>query len=305
MAQRGRPVSVSERTPSVRIRRRGTRPAAIRIRRRSALMLAITAVAGLMAFCWPLLVAPSSPLIGHSQAPFLFAAILPLLLAVVLTEMSEEGMDVKALAMLGVLSAVGAGLRLLGAGIAGIQPVFFLLVLAGRVFGPGFGFVLGNTVLFGSALLTGGVGPWLPFQMIAAGYVGMLAGLLPQWRGRAEIAMLASYGAVAGYVYGLLLNLSFWPFTTGYGTGLSFDPAASTWENTRTFLLYTLATSMGFDTGRALTTAVLIVLAGPGVLVVLRRASRRAHFEPQGAARPTGDESLGCPQAGPEASTWQ
>jgi hypothetical protein len=153
--------------------------------------------------------------------------------------------------------------------------------------------------------LTGGVGPWLPFQMIAAGYVGMLAGLLPQWRGRAEIAMLASYGAVAGYVYGLLLNLSFWPFTTGYGTGLSFDPAASTWENTRTFLLYTLATSMGFDTGRALTTAVLIVLAGPGVLVVLRRASRRAHFEPQGAARPTGDESLGCPQAGPEASTWQ
>ncbi len=81
------------------------------------------------------------------------------------------------------------------------------------------------------------------------------------------------------------MNLSFWPFTVGYGTGLSFDPLASTWDNTLTFLRYTLVTSMGFDTGRALTTAVLIVLAGPGVLVVLRRASRRAHFDPAPAER--------------------
>lgn len=256
------------------------RAPAIRLRPRAAGALVLTALAGLMAFCWPLLVDPGSPLIGTSQAPFLFAAILPLLLAVVLAELSDEGMDVKALAMLGVLSAVGAGLRVLGAGTAGIQPLFFLLVLAGRVFGPGFGFVLGNTVLFGSAMLTGGVGPWLPFQMIAAGYVGMLAGLLPRSvRGRVEIAMLAVYGVVVSYVYGVLLNLSFWPFTVGYATSLSFDPAASATDNVRTFGLYTLATSMGFDTGRALTTAVLIVLAGPGVLVVLRRASRRAHFD--------------------------
>jgi energy-coupling factor transport system substrate-specific component len=241
-------------------------------------MLTVAAAAGLMAFCWPLLVTPESALAGTTQAPFVFAAILPVLLAVVLVELSGDGMDVKALAMLGVLSAVGAGLRVLGAGTAGIQPVFFLLVLAGRVFGPGFGFVLGNTAIFASALLTGGVGPWLPFQMIAAGYVGMVPGLLPQLRGRGEIAMLACYGAVAGYLFGLLMNLSFWPFATGLGTGISFDPAAPATENLHTFLLYSVATSMGFDTGRAVTTAVLIVLAGPGVLVVLRRASRRAHF---------------------------
>ena len=35
--------------------------------------------------------------------------------------------------------------------------------------GPGFGFALGATTLMSSALITGGVGPWLPFQMIAAG----------------------------------------------------------------------------------------------------------------------------------------
>ena len=47
--------------------------------------------------------------------------------------------------------------------------VFFLLILAGRVFGPGFGFVLGVTSLFASALMTAGVGPWLPFQMLVSG----------------------------------------------------------------------------------------------------------------------------------------
>ena len=88
-----------------------------------------------------------------------FVLLLPALLAVVLAEVAEGGLDAKALAMLGVLSALGAALRPMGAGTAGIETIFFLLVLAGRVYGPGFGFVLGSTTLFTSALLTGGVGP--------------------------------------------------------------------------------------------------------------------------------------------------
>lgn len=87
--------------------------------------------------------------------------------------------------------------------------MFSLLILGRRVFGVGFGFVLGATTLFASALVTGGVGPWLPFQMLAAAWVGWGAGLLPPLRGRAEIAMLAAYGTLAGLAYGLLLNLSF------------------------------------------------------------------------------------------------
>ena len=63
---------------------------------------------------------------------------------------------------------------------------------------PGFGFVLGATTLFASALVTGGVGPWLPFQMLGAAWVGWGAGMLPPLRGRAEMLMLAAYGAVAG-----------------------------------------------------------------------------------------------------------
>ncbi len=206
-------------------------------------------------------------------------SILPLLLAVVLAEISEGGMDVKAVAMLGVLAAVGAALRPLGAGTAGLETVFFLLVLGGRVFGAGFGFVLGAVTLFASALVTGGVGPWLPFQMLGAAWVGWGAGLLPPARGRAEVLLLAAYGAVAGLGYGLLLNLSFWPFATGLAGELSFVAGAPVLDNLHRFLVFTLATSLGWDIGRAVTTAVLVLVTGRAVLGALRRAARRAAFE--------------------------
>ena len=133
-----------------------------------------------MMFVWPLLLVPEPGAPTRSSPPFLFLALLPVLVLVVLAELTEGGMDAKALAMLGVLTAVNAALRDRSApGSAGVELVFFLLILAGRVFGPGFGFVLGCTSLFASALLTSGVGPWLPYQMLCAAWIGLGAGLLP------------------------------------------------------------------------------------------------------------------------------
>jgi energy-coupling factor transport system substrate-specific component len=252
---------------------------AVRLRPRSTAAVALVGLAGVVAFCWPLVVSPGSGLAHGGDAPLVFALVLPLLLAVVLAEISEGGMDVKAVAMLGVLSAIGAALRPLGAGTAGLETVFFLLVLGGRVFGAGFGFVLGAVTLLASALVTGGVGPWLPFQMLGAAWVGWGAGLLPDVRGRREIAMLAGYGALAGLAYGVLLNLSFWPFATGLGSEVSFVPGAPVTENLHRFLVFGLATSLGWDLGRALTTAALVAVTGRPVLGALRRAARRAAFE--------------------------
>ena len=271
---------------------RGRRVRALRLRPRSAGAVALVSAAGLVAFCWPLLISPESGLAHGTDAPLVFALVLPLLLAVVLAELSEGGMDVKAVAMLGVLAAIGAALRPLGAGTAGLETVFFLLVLGGRVFGAGFGFVLGATTLFASALVTGGVGPWLPFQMIGAAWVGWGAGLLPPLRGRAEVAMLAAYGAVAGLAYGLMLNLSFWPFATGMSGELSFVAGAPVVENLHRFLVFTLATSLGWDIGRAVTTAVLVVVTGRAVLGALRRAARRAAFEEPVSFEVTSDAAV-------------
>jgi len=254
---------------------------AIPISGRSAAVLAVASLGGLMMLAWPLIL--RVPEETRVDPPFLFLALLPIVLAVVLAEMSEGGMDSRVLAILGVLSAVNAILRVLSAGTAGVELVFFLLILAGRVFGPGFGFVLGCTSLFASALMTAGVGPWLPFQMLVAAWIGMGAGLLPRRvTGRREIAMLVVYGVLAAYAFGLLMNLSGWPFilgiqVPGHEGSLSYVPGAALLDNLRTFLVYTLITSTGsFDTGRAITNSVALIVFGPAVLTTLRRASRRA-----------------------------
>ena len=283
--------------PSARTTRRAR--AAVPVRPLSAVVLLIASVGGLMMFIWPLLIsAEPTPTQHVSDAPFVFMAILPVLVLLVLAQLGDGGMDTKALAMLGVLAAVNAALRPLGAGINGIETVFFLLILAGRVFGPGFGFLLGCTSLFASALLTAGVGPWLPFQMLSAAWIGLGAGLLPRRifgrtiKGGREIALLAGYGVLAAYLFGALMNMWYWPFVTGAMdeslAGLAYIPGGPLGENLHHFLVYTLLTStLGWDTGRAITNAVAIVILGPPVLAVLRRAARRARFRPPVAFHPT------------------
>ena len=255
--------------------------AAVVITPRSAIVLTVASVAGFMMLIWPLLLRVEDP--TRVDPPFLFLALLPIVIAVVLAEVSEGGLDPRVLAILGVLSAINALLRGVSAGTGGVELVFFLLILAGRVFGPGFGFVLGCTSLFASALMTAGVGPWLPFQMLVSAWVGMGAGLLPRrFTGKAEIALLVGYGVFAAYAFGLLMNLSGWPFVLGivvpgHEGSLSYVAGAPVLDNLQRFLVYTLLTSTGsFDTGRAITNAVAIVVLGPAILTTLRRASRRA-----------------------------
>jgi energy-coupling factor transport system substrate-specific component len=256
---------------------------AVPLRGRSAVLLALASLLGLVGFGWPLLAGPDkarSELLSHAgDAPWLFVALLPLLLAVILAELSDGALDAKAVALLGVLAGVGAVMRLPSGGITGFEPLFFLMIPAGRVFGRGFGFVLGALTMFASALLTGGVGPWLPFQMFGAAWVGFFAGCLPRRvHGRAEVVLLAAYGVVAGLTYGLLLNMWFWPFAISPGTGLSFVAGDALVDNLRRFWAFHLATSLGWDIPRAFTNCVLVLALGRPVLAALRRAERRAAF---------------------------
>ncbi|GAA2275954.1 ABC transporter permease [Streptomyces ruber] len=250
---------------------------------RSLAALALVSAVGVAAFAWPLFADPDSQVAAHAQdAPWLFAGLLVLLVGVVGATISESGLGPKAVAMLGVLAATGAALRPIGAGTAGIEPMFFLMVLSGRVLGPGFGFVLGSVTMFASALLTGGVGPWLPFQMLSMGWFAMGAGLLPgaaRLRGRGELLVLAAYGSVAAFAYGTLMNLAGWPFMNELASGVAFDADASLAVNLARFLAYCLATSLGWDLGRAVVTVVLTLTLGGTLLKALRRATRRAAFE--------------------------
>jgi energy-coupling factor transport system substrate-specific component len=253
------------------------RVTAIPLRGRATAVIVMATFVGFVSFFWPFIVAPGH--FGRSYTPLLmFGVLLMLVLAVLFAEIASGGIDAKAIAMLGVLSAIGAALRPLDAGTAGIEFIFFTIILAGRVFGPGFGFTLGCTTLFGSALITAGVGPWLPYQMFGCAWIGLFAGCLPALRGKAEIAMLAAYGAAAGYAYGFLSNLSFWPFSLDPGSSISYVPGASFATQWHHYLVFDATTSLGWDTGRAITNFLAICIIGPAALRTFRRAARKAAF---------------------------
>ena len=254
---------------------------AFRLRPRAAVLLAAASLIGAAAYGWPLLVhAQSSQNTAHAaDAPWVFVALVPLLLAVVVSEISEGSLDAKAVALLGILAACGAALRIPSPGIDGFEPLWFLVICSGRVFGRGFGFVMGATVIFASALVTGGVGPWLPFEMLGGAWMGLGAACLPRAGGRRELALLAGYAVVACLAYGALLNLWFWPFLAG-GTRFGYEAGAGFAANLHRFILFDLTTSLGFDIPRAITNAVLIVVLGRPVLGALRRVSKRAAFDP-------------------------
>lgn len=270
---------------------------AIPLGRRSIAAIALASALGIVAFGWPFLAAPESTLVAHADdAPFLFAIFLPIVLVVVLAQFADGAMDAKSVALLGVLAAVIAALRPLGAGVAGIEPIWAVLILGGFALGPGFGFVLGAVSLLASALVTGGVGPWLPFQMFAAAWIGLGAGLLAQvpavrrlrtvhpWR---EIAVVAGYAAFAAIAYGFALNLWFWPFTVDLAPQIAYSPGAPIGDNLVSWLRFSLLTSLGFDIPRALLAAGLVLVAGRGILIALRRASRRAAFDVPVSFQPT------------------
>ncbi|MFE1440765.1 ECF transporter S component [Streptomyces sp. NPDC058739] len=258
---------------------------AVRLGPRSKASLALVSAVGVASLTWPFFAPPEASAVAHAQdAPWLFAGVLALLVPVVAATIAESGLGPKAVAMLGMLAAAGAALRPIGAGTAGIEPMFFLMLLSGRVLGPGFGFVLGCVTMFASGLLTGGVGPWLPYQMLITGWFTMGAGLLPgadRLRGRAEILMLTVYGFVASFGYGTLMNMAGWTFMSPQTTTIAMDPTAGPAANLVRFLAYCVATSLGWDLGRALCTIVLTVTLGPTLLKALRRATRRAAFEAQ------------------------
>ncbi|MEV4685945.1 ATP-binding cassette domain-containing protein [Microbacterium sp. LWH3-1.2] len=246
-----------------------------RRRRRAPAPLAALAGANLVAlgaFCWPL-VATAVPEQAYAAVPIAALALVPLAALVVVATLDGSVRSAHMLALLGTLAAIGAAVRIAGTGVGGVEAVFVLLILAGRAYGARFGMLLGMATIALSTLITGTFGPWTPFQMFACAWVGAIAGLLPRRMSAVgEIAMLSVYGVVASYAFGLLMNLWFWPFAVGYGTGISYDGSAPLEVNLSSFLLYSLVTStLSWDTLRAITTVIGLVVVGRPILAALRR----------------------------------
>lgn len=250
-------------------------PDVITFSRRTGLILTGASLFSVAGFVWPFFFTGEN----LPQTQLFFWCAVGISFFVVVVQISNQQLDAKSVALLGVLSALIAALRPLGAGAVGIEPMWFILILSSRVFGASFGFLLGLISMFVSALLTGGVGPWLGYQLFAAAWIGLLAGLLPKKvRGIKEIAMLVIFAIFASGLFGVLMDLQFWPWALGSNTQLSYIPNGELTENLRRFITFHFATSMAWDIPRAIFTSLLIGFSGSAVLSALRRTRTRAAF---------------------------
>ncbi|HEY3086085.1 MAG TPA: ECF transporter S component [Candidatus Dormibacteraeota bacterium] len=242
------------------------------------LPVAGVSLVGLALFCWPFL---GTGLPDNTPA---WALMLACVLALIAVEAGTRQLDSRGIALLAAIAAIDTALRLaVITGVGGFNPIFFLVLCAGFVFGPSFGFMAGALSLLVSAILGGGIGPWVPYQVFALGWVGAAAGMVGHWRTQTsyvgDIALLAFVGAVMGYVFGALMSVTDWiPFfrgnpTLGWSPGI--DPATALEHYARFYLL----TSFGYDTFRAVGNAVMVIALGAPVIAALTRFRARLTFE--------------------------
>jgi energy-coupling factor transport system substrate-specific component len=266
---------------------------------RASLLFLLASAVGAVAFLYPFIlpaIAPrmATPDFVHSgSAPAVFAAVSCLCLVVLVAELAAlpaPGVSAaKVAALLGAIVAVDATLRLVPS-LGGASAIFLLIILAGAVFGARLGFLTGSLTLLLSALLTGGIGPWLPYQMLGAGWVGAGAGLLPHLASRRRlVVVLALYGVISALAYGALLSLTSWPLAApglDDAAGLYWDPSLGLATTLRRYATFYLVTSLGHDLLRAAGNALLIVTLGAPLFATLERAHRRIAWRPTAVAPP-------------------
>jgi energy-coupling factor transport system substrate-specific component len=260
----------------------------------SGMIYALSGALGVLAFAYPF-VRPVAAGTSHSvDAPLLTAALVGLSVMALIVELQGQAVSAKTVSMLGVLVAFASVLRFLEVAVpmpGGFSPIFAPIILVGYVFGSRFGFLMGSFTLVVSGLVTGGVGPWLPYQMYTAGWAGLTAGWVsealdrvarrsgrPGLSLRASIAVLCLLGLVWGLLYGAIVNIWFWPYAVG-PVERTWSPGIGFGETLSRYAAFYVLTSLPWDLGRAVGNAALILLLGPPVVRALTRFRRRFHFE--------------------------
>ena len=242
------------------------------------LPIGLVSLAGVALFAWPFI---GSDLPASTPAWTLAVGCIAALL---LVEAGTRQLDARGLALLAAIAAIDTALRLaVIEGIGGFSPIYFLVLCAGFTFGPTYGFLAGALSILVSALAGAGVGPWVPYQVFAVGWVGVAAGIAGRGRsglprGR-DIAVLALVGALMGWVVGGLLDIQDWVPVYRGNPALGWQPGLDAATAALHFARFYLLTSLAYDTFRAAGNVVMVVALGAPVLAALARLKARLSFE--------------------------
>lgn len=227
--------------------------------KKSHIILILIIIIGAAAFAVPFL--PSSPLERFINWGIIATTLVVLAILAFFFEFESAALGSKEIALVAMLGTLSAVLRIPFAAIPNVQPCTYLIICSGYVFGPVAGFMVGSvTALVSNFFL--GQGPWTPYQMFAWGLAGVTAGFIgrlkPGW------IWVVIFGAVWGYVYGIIMNAWYW---------LSFIYPLTF----RTFTVYQL-NSIWFDTLHAISNVVFLGLFGMKTIAILERFRRRFHW---------------------------
>ena len=194
-----------------------------------------------------------------------FLAFLAVMMAVVMLVIRFEvaGVSSRDVALIGIFGAIVAVSRIPFAAVPSVQPCTFLVLCIGLVFGARTGMMTGMMTAGVSNMFLG-QGPWTPWQMLAWGMVGLIAGLVGKLRSEHGIPSVVILGIFVSLMYDLLMNLSSWILFYG------LDPNK---------FLATYVAGVPFTIAHVAGTVLFILVLGPSVLFNLRRFKDRFSVE--------------------------
>lgn len=152
----------------------------------------------------PLVVAAGVLLAGERGTAVAVFALVLLALAPLLITFEKKKHTAGEITVLAALVSFAAASRMALFALPGVKPVTAVVIFAGMLLGKEAGFAVGAL----SALVSGfafGIGGFTPFQMLAWGLCGLLAGILAPFLKKLPALLL--YGALSGAAFSLVMDV--------------------------------------------------------------------------------------------------
>lgn len=143
--------------------------------------------------------------------------------------------SIRRMVLIAVMVTLAVAGRLLFSPLPSIKPVSAIVIIAGIYMGAETGFLVGSLSAIVSNLFFG-QGPWTPFQMLAWGVIGFVAGLPVRGVWLKNKRCLAVFGIFSGIFYSTVMNV--W-------AAISFSGSFS-WSRFVAAMLTSLPTTAGY-----------------------------------------------------------